>query len=147
MVREGLKEQAWIIDPRLSGLVHSRRAGIFKKAVNIEVNKNLTKKSEIIKIIKGMDPDEYLRSILEEYENFIEQEKSDLDYCIEQNQETLLEKLTSEAMNRTFRGSENEQLKLIKKFEKRITKKQEGITKRKEEMRKLLISEIKKIRW
>ncbi|GAI68713.1 unnamed protein product [marine sediment metagenome] len=97
-------------------------------------------------MIERLDIDKYLEALLKEYESFIKGRNADLDYCIEQNQESLLTKLTSEALLRTFRGSENEQLKLIEKFEKKITEKQEGINKEIEEKRKALILAIKKIR-
>lgn len=107
------------------------------------MNKSLIEKSEII---ERLDIDKYLEALLKEYEGFIKGRNADLDYCIEQNQESLLTKLTSEALLRTFRGSENEQLKLIEKFEKKITEKQEGISKEIEEKRKALILAIKKVR-
>lgn len=107
------------------------------------MNKSLIKKSEII---EGLDVDKYLEAVLEKYEDFIKGKKDSLDYCIKQNQEILLNKLTLEAVDRTFKGSENEQLKLIKKFEQKITEKQEGINKEIEEKRKSLILAVKKIR-
>lgn len=106
------------------------------------LNQSLIKKGEMI---EGLDIDKYLEETLRIYEDFIKGRKDDFDYCIKQNQESLLNKLTSEAMNRTFRGFENEQLKLIRKFEKKITEKQESINKEIEEKRKKLIYAIKRI--
>jgi len=94
----------------------------------------------------GADIDKYLEAIIREYESFIEKERAEEKYYIEQSQGDLLKKLTLEAVYRTFRGHENKQLKLIKKFEEGITKKQGEINKKIEEKRKLLILAIRKIR-
>ena len=94
----------------------------------------------------GVDIDKYLEAILKKYEDFIEGERAGENFYIEKSQGDLLKRLTLEAVYRAFEGHENKQLKLIKKYEEGITKKQGEINKRIEERRKLLILAIKKIR-
>lgn len=107
------------------------------------MNRSLKVKDQIK---AGVNIDKYLEAIIREYEIFIEKERAEEDFYIKQSQETLLKKLTLEAVYRAFRGHENKQLKLIKKFEEGITKKQGETNKRIEEERKLLILAIKKIK-
>jgi len=113
----------------------------------------MKKKHELERLLKTKDQiearvdiDKYLEAIIKKYEDFIEGERAEKDFYIKQSQEIFIKKLTIEAVNRAFRGHENKQLELIKKYEKGITKKQGEINKIIEEKRKLLLLAIKKIR-
>jgi len=113
----------------------------------------MKKKHELERLLKtknqveiGADIDKHLEAIIKKYEDFIEGERAEKDFYIKQSQEDFLKKLTREAVYRAFRGHENKQLKLIKKYEEGITKKQGETNKIIDEKRKLLILAIKKIR-
>lgn len=108
------------------------------------MNKNLIKKSEII---EGVNIDKYLKAILEEYERFYTTKRNDFNSFVEKAEGSLFTKLTfiSLRLRDEKKEKEKELLKIFKKYEEKITKKDIEINEEIEEKRKLFILAIRKI--
>ncbi|GAI01585.1 unnamed protein product [marine sediment metagenome] len=86
------------------------------------MNKSLIKKSEII---KGVNGDKYLKAILEEYERFYTSRRNDFNYFVEKAEKSLFIELTSVSLRLRDEEKEKEKelLKIFKKYEEKISKK------------------------
>ncbi|MBA7580482.1 hypothetical protein ES708_22374 [subsurface metagenome] len=109
------------------------------------MKKNLIKKNDII---EGVDIEGYLKAILEEYERFYTDRRSDFNSFVKKAEESLFTKLTftSLRLRNKEKEKEKELLEIFKKYEEKITKKDIEIDKAIEEKRRLLILAIKKTR-